>query len=56
MEIRFPSGWGSLGEVDTDEMLRRLDREVTAWAKADSTTPVVPALHLIAVVARGGRH
>jgi len=44
---------GILGEVESDEMLRRLDREVAAWSKADSTTPVIPALHLIAVVAQG---
>lgn len=44
---------GILGEVPPDEMLRRLNREVTAWLRADSATPVVPALHLIAVVAQG---
>ena len=44
---------GILGEVPPDEMLRRLDKEVAAWAKADSTTPVVPAMHLIASVAQG---
>jgi hypothetical protein len=44
---------GILGEVPPDEMLRRLDREVSAWTKADSTTPVVPALQLIATVAQG---
>lgn len=44
---------GILGEVPPDEMLRRLDREVRAWARADPETPVVPALHLIAVVAQG---
>lgn len=44
---------GILGEVPPDEMLRRLNREVTAWSRADSSTPVVPALHLIAVVAQG---
>jgi hypothetical protein len=43
---------GILGEVPPDEMLKRLDREVKAWERADSTTPVVPALHLIAVVAQ----
>lgn len=48
---------GILGEVPPDEMLRRLTREVRAWEKADTATPVVPALHLIAVVAQadGGR-
>ena len=44
---------GILGEIPPDEMLKRLDREVKAWERADSTTPVVPALHLIAVVAQG---
>lgn len=44
---------GILGEVRPDEMLRRLDKEVAAWTKADSTTPAIPALHLIAVVAQG---
>ena len=44
---------GILGEVPPDEMLRRLDKEVAAWAKADPSTPVQPALHLIAVVAQG---
>jgi hypothetical protein len=44
---------GILGEVPPDEMLKRLDREVKAWERADSTTSVVPALHLIAVVAQG---
>jgi hypothetical protein len=45
---------GILGEVRPDEMLRRLDREVAAWTMADSTTPAIPALHLIAVVAQAG--
>ncbi len=42
---------GILGEVPRDEMLRRLRKEVKAWSRAD-TLPVVPALHLIAVVAQ----
>ena len=43
---------GILGELPPDEMLKKLDREVKAWERADSTTPVVPALHLIAVTAQ----
>jgi len=43
---------GVLGEYTPDVMLRMLDVEVAAWEAADPTTPVVPALHLIAVVAR----
>jgi len=43
---------GILGELPPDEMLKKLEREVHAWEKADSATPVVPALHLITVVAQ----
>jgi hypothetical protein len=43
---------GVLGEYEPDEMLRRLDAEVAAWTHADPSTPVQPALHLIAVVAQ----
>lgn len=43
---------GVLGEYEPDDMLHRLDEEVAAWAKADPATPVVPALHFIAVVAQ----
>jgi hypothetical protein len=44
---------GVLGEYPVDEMLTRLDQEVTRWQEAEPATPVVPALHLIAVVAQG---
>ena len=44
---------GILGEIASDEMLAKLDKEVAAWKSADSATPVQPALHLIAVVAQG---
>ena len=44
---------GILGELPPDEMLKKLDKEVKAWERADSTVPVQPALHLIAVVAQG---
>lgn len=44
---------GILGELPPEQMLQRLDREIEAWAKADPATPVIPALHLIAVVAQG---
>jgi hypothetical protein len=45
---------GILGELPPDKMLEKLDKEVAAWQKADPTTPVQPALHLIAVVAQAG--
>jgi hypothetical protein len=44
---------GVLGEYPVDEMLAKLDQTVTEWRKADPSTPVQPALHLIAVVAQG---
>ena len=44
---------GILGELDPEPMLARLDREVAAWRAADPSTPVLPALHLIATVAQG---
>ena len=42
---------GILGELPPDAMLAKLDSEVVAWNAADPSTPVQPALHLIAVVA-----
>lgn len=45
---------GVLGEFEPDQMLSMLDAEVKAWTFADPTTPVQPALHLIAVVAQAG--
>jgi len=44
---------GILGEIDPDEMLRRLEETATKWAKADPDRKVLPALHLISVVAQG---
>ena len=43
---------GILGEFEHTDMLRRLDAEVAEWNRLDPTTPVQPALHLIAVVAQ----
>ena len=50
----FSKRMGVLGEYPPDQMLSMLDAEVKAWEKADPSTPVQPALHLIAVVAQGG--
>lgn len=44
---------GILGELPPEQMLARLDKEISEWQKADPATPVQPALHLIAVVAQG---
>ncbi|MGQ0641313.1 MAG: hypothetical protein ACT4P6_11180 [Gemmatimonadaceae bacterium] len=43
---------GILGELPPEQMLERLEKEVARWAKADTTTPIVPALHLIVTVAQ----
>ncbi|WP_018478239.1 hypothetical protein [Pontibacter roseus] len=44
---------GILGELPPEQMLARLDEEVANWTKADSLTPVQPALHAIVVTAQG---
>ncbi|HEX4684574.1 MAG TPA: hypothetical protein VH277_17775 [Gemmatimonadaceae bacterium] len=44
---------GVLGEYPVDTMLAKLDAVVHEWQKADPSTPVQPALQLIAVVAQG---
>lgn len=44
---------GVLGELPKDDMLKQLKGEVDKWESADPTVPVLPALHLIAVVAQG---
>ena len=43
---------GILGEIAPDSMLARLERQAAAYAKADTSVHVVPALELIAVVAQ----
>lgn len=44
---------GILGEIPPDQMLARLEKTAAEWQEADSTTRVLPALHLIATVAQG---
>lgn len=43
---------GILGELDPPQMLAKLDTVVRQWEEADPTTPVQPALHLVAMVAQ----
>ncbi len=45
-------GMGVLGEYPEAEMLAKLDVEVQKWNLADPETPVLPALHYIAVTAQ----
>jgi len=49
----YSKNMGVLGKYEESEMLQRLDVEVKKWEIADPKTPVVPALHYIAVVAQG---
>ena len=49
----YSTKMGVLGQYPPDEMLARLDAEVKKWQAADPGTPVIPALHYIAVVAQG---
>ncbi len=44
---------GVIGEYAEPEMLAMWDRQVKAWADADPSTPVMPAIHLVTVVAQG---
>jgi len=44
---------GVLGELPPDSMMAQLRATAAAWAAADSTLKVQPALHLIATVAQG---
>lgn len=44
---------GILGELPKNEMLAKLKGEVAKWQAADSSLPVIPALHYVAVTAQG---
>jgi hypothetical protein len=44
---------GVLGEYAPDQMLSMLDKAVAQWRADDPSTPVVPAIHLVTVVAQG---
>jgi len=49
----YSTKMGALGQYPPDEMISRLKDEVAQWEKADPDTPVMPAIHYIAMVARG---
>ena len=44
---------GVLGEYPEQQMLAMLDKTVAQWRAADASTPVIPAIHLVTVVAQG---
>ncbi len=57
----YSTHMGVLGEYPPDEMLKRLMAEVKKWKDADPKTPVIPAIHYIAVTAqskpgKGGKY
>ena len=57
----YSTHMGILGELQPDTMLKHLMAEVKKWEKADSLTPVVPAIHYIVVSAqsqpgKGGKY
>jgi hypothetical protein len=49
----YSKNMGVLGQYPEAEMLAKLEVEVKRWQEADPSTPVIPALHYIAVVAQG---
>lgn len=48
----YSTRMGILGEIPKDSMFKKLLGEVSKWEAADSTLPVIPALHYIAVTAQ----
>jgi hypothetical protein len=44
---------GVIGEYPEAQMLAMWDRTIAAWKAADPKTPVIPAIHLVTVVAQG---
>jgi hypothetical protein len=48
----YSTRMGILGELPKREMFKKLKGEVARWQAADSSLPVVPALHYIAVTAQ----
>ncbi len=49
----YSTRMGILGEIPKKEMLAKLKGEVASWQAADSSIPVIPALHYVAVTAQG---
>lgn len=57
----YSTRMGILGELPKKQMLKKLQHEVDYWHSADTSLPVLPALHYIAVTAqasagRDGKH
>lgn len=48
----YSKAMGALGEYPADEMLSMLEKEAKNWERVDPDTPVIPAIHYIAVTAQ----
>lgn len=48
----YSTKMGILGEFEPDVVLEKMRKEIAKWNAADPTTPVVPAIEYIAVVAQ----
>lgn len=48
----YSKNMGILGRVPEEELIALFEKEMEAWSKADSLTPVIPAVHYIAVTAQ----
>lgn len=48
----YSAQMGVLGEYPPDEMIEKLQSEKLHWENADTLTPVIPAIHYIAVTAQ----
>lgn len=49
----YSKNMGILGELPPKDLWTKLKGEIEKWEKADTATPVQPAIHYIAVVAQG---
>lgn len=48
----YSTQMGALGQYPPQQMLEKLRTEIKAWEMADTLTPVMPAIHYIAVTAQ----
>lgn len=48
----YSRAMGVLGKYPPDKMIEKLSTEILAWQNADTLTPVLPAIHYIAVTAQ----
>lgn len=48
----FSTGMGILGQYPEDQVIQKLKAAVAEWEAADPSTPVIPAIHYIAVTAQ----